>query len=197
MGTAALTRLCHYRHLLGGIPIPPGFVPDPNSPAAMSIQLQQMQSQIDALKLRTIESQVLGYSSTKIPQTGISPSGPLPGNWTQLNNLSVSVTVGSNRLLQITSFINIQGQANIGSVQMKISVDDFAVSSSVQELIQSILPSNYTFLVLIGVHAPVAGTHTYQMAAAANGGGATFDVVSIGGRTANYLLVEDIGLAPS
>lgn len=158
-----------------------------------------MEQQLAQLKQGQPSNQVLGYATTKVQQLGIPITGPLTGGWTQLNNLTSTVLVGTKRLVRLTAYVNFQGHgAPIGSLQLKISVDDFTIANSVNEQLWSVADAGYVSAVLIAVHAPAAGTHPYMLAAACSGaGGSTIDAISIGGRTSNYLLVEDIGLAPA
>jgi hypothetical protein len=124
----------------------------------------------------------IGYVEVTANQTGIG-TGP-----TDLTSLTLTVTAGTSRRLQITGYCRVTqaaGAAAAGSVFIRNSVPNTLQTSTLS------LDASYT-----GMHAPMsvqtpsAGSNTYKLSAGTTAN--TFDLIASSSQPA-FIMVEDIG----
>lgn len=175
-----------------------GYVPDPNSPAAMSIRLQQMQAQIDALKLRSeLTNPSWTQTSTDILAIPVTPL-PWTGDWQPLG-MEVSIVVGTRRLLQVSAMCAFQKHGAKGAIELAIYMDGAATPSPANQVVR-ILDSvdgttdDYHTMTIGQILSPSEGTHRFRVAAAPDSGTIDF-YAKIGSVTRNFLIAQDIGSA--
>lgn len=125
-------------------------------------------------------SSTLGYAALTTSQTGITTE-------TDVNDLSVTVTVPAGRRLKISSGMGLQSTVAGDYAFMRLTEDGNNISYS-----QIITGASVQNTDSVAVVTPSAGSHTYKARAARTGSAA--GTISVVAATTNpaYLLVEDI-----
>lgn len=134
----------------------------------------------------------IGYANVTASQTGIGAEADLTG-------LTVTVTVGSNRLIRISALVNIEvdtsgtGNEDVALLSIKEGVTylagaRFAVGAESNDVVdyQSCLTPS------VLVVAPSAGSHTYKLSLALASGTATLRTNASATLPA-FIMVEDLG----
>lgn len=122
----------------------------------------------------------IGYANVTANQTGITAI-------TDLTNLTVTVTVGTNRLIQITGFGSISTTANDNNGSLYVRESSTQLARSQQWLDNTLVPTG-TYVACL-LNAPSAGAHTYKLSLEAT---ASAGLEAASTRPA-FILVEDLG----
>lgn len=150
---------------------------DPSTVEAGSIGSDQLVAAIPRGKL--------GFSSKTANQGGITTS------LTDITSLSVSVTVGTGRLVRISGSVLIGSSAANDSISIT-TLEGAAVLQDTPS-VSNAVSYDYTVHPSV-VIAPSAGAHTYKFAAVRNAGAGTIHVTA-SAAVPSFILVEDIGAA--
>lgn len=123
---------------------------------------------------------VLGYAQVTANQTGITTVVDLTG-------LTVTVTVGSARRIQITGIALFQD----GTIdtQVIMSIQEGATVLTQSAIDQGLAASNQTLNPMV-ILSPTAGVHTYKLTAQASAGTVQMTAAAT---TPAFILVQDIG----
>jgi len=143
--------------------------------------------------LQTSPSQVLGYTQSIALQSGIVGDA---ATITDLTGLSLTVTVLAGRLLKISGHVSVQHLSANGYVDIYIREGTVVVGDAAR----TTAAGEFDTIDPVCIVAPSAGTHTYKLSAIAQNGTVTVlgtvPSGTIAASDGNYLLVEDIGMAP-
>lgn len=126
---------------------------------------------------------VLGYAEVTSSQTGITTEVDVTG-------ASVTVTVGSSRLIRVSCMLQIQGTASGGEVRIRSYMDN----STERRLVTHDLPGagDTTRYAGFALYEPSAGSRTFKLTAEGNNGEVSISALAA---VPTLLVVEDIGAA--
>ncbi len=177
--------------------MPPGYLPDPNSPEAQAAWMASVEQRLAQMKQGQPNTTALGYIIKSTNQLGIGM-----GVTVAVSGLTLSAAVGTRRLIKISGFLvyqwnNPSGAATSDTLNGEILKDGVLLNENAVESTIGAGSSflNSTLLLAIDV-APTVGTHTYSVSVATGGaGGNSLDILAASANA--FLLVEDIGAAPA
>lgn len=162
------------------------FVPDPNSPQAQAAWMASVDRRIAIMKQGSA-IMVPGYAVKTSGQAGLA------AGTTDITSLTVTVVIGTKRLIKITCFVAVQKHVTKSALQLYIR-DSSNNVIGVMPLSVDGTTDDYATMVIVAVDKPIAGSKTYKASMFVNNG--TCDIIA-DSQTQCYLLAEDVGLAPA